>query len=200
MSMPLIIGPILAYIFHALEKNFNGQPTLIILDEAWLFLEHPIFSNKIKEWLKTLRKLNVSVIFATQSVDDAIKSPLVSVLNESCPSRIFLPNNRALEPKVSLGYESLGLNSRQIQILSHAIPKQQYYFQSSKGNCLFDLSLGPITLAFCAISKPEDRELIRKILLEYDNHLDFLKVYLHHKKLDWAWDIISNNISNDIGN
>ena len=194
MSTPNIIAPVLAYIFHVLEKRFTGQPTLMILDEAWLFLDHPIFANKIKEWLKTLRKKNVSVIFATQSVDDALNSPLVSALNESCPSRIFLPNDRAMEPSVSEGYESLGLNQRQIQILSHAMPKRQYYFQSYKGNCLFELGLGPIALAFCAASRPEDQKLVHQILEKSkNNHKEFLRSYFHNKNMDWAYDILDQH-------
>ncbi|WP_119344321.1 conjugal transfer protein TrbE [Facilibium subflavum] len=197
MSMPNIIAPVLAYIFHVLEKRFDGRPTLMILDEAWLFLDHPIFANKIKEWLKTLRKLNVSVVFATQSVDDAVKSPLVSALNESCPSRIFLPNDRAMEPAVTQGYEALGLNLRQVQILGHAMPKRQYYFQSHKGNCLFDLGLGPVALAFCAVSQPKERQFIREVLAQHKDYEYFLKTYLHHKGLDWAFDILNKHYQED---
>ncbi|TNF69491.1 MAG: conjugal transfer protein TrbE [Gammaproteobacteria bacterium] len=191
MATPNIIAPVLAYIFHVLEKRFKGQPTLMILDEAWLFLDHPIFADKIREWLKTLRKQNVAVVFATQSVDDALNSPLVSALNESCPSRIFLPNDRAMEPSVAEGYESLGLNTRQIQILAHAIPKRQYYFQSYKGNCLFDLGLGPIALAFCAASRPEDKKIVTQIREKSQgNHQEYLRSYLHTKGLDWAYNIM----------
>jgi len=193
MAMPSIIAPVLAYIFHVLEKGFDGRPTLMILDEAWLFLDHPIFASKIKEWLKTLRKLNISVVFAAQSVDDAVKSPLVSALNESCPSRVFLPNDRAMEPAVSEGYETLGLNLRQVQILAHAIPKRQYYFQSHKGNCLFDLGLGPIALAFCAVSTPKNRKLIQEISEQNKGYSHFIKSYLHSQRLDWAYKIIEKH-------
>ena len=191
MSTPRIIAPVLAYIFHVLEKRFTGRPTLMILDEAWLFLDHPMFADKIKEWLKTLRKHNVSVIFATQSVADALNSSLVSALNESCPSRIFLPNDRAMEPNVAEGYEKLGLNARQIQILSHATPKRQYYFQSYKGNCLFELGLGPVALSFCAVSGPEDKRKVAQVLTAVNNdHQEFLKKYLHSRDMDWAYKII----------
>ena len=194
MSTPTIVAPVLAYIFHTLEKRFDGRPTLMILDEAWLFLDHPMFASKIKEWLKTLRKYNVSVIFATQSVSDAIDSPLVSALNESCPSRIFLPNDRATEPNVSSGYEKLGLNSRQVQILSNALPKRQYYFQSYKGNCLFDLGLGPIALAFCAASTPKAKKIVTSLLSQSGNDLQgYVSKYLKEYNLDWANDILNTS-------
>ncbi len=61
---------ILTYLFHRLEERFDGRPTLLILDEAWIFLDHPLFAARIREWLKTLRKKNVAVVFATQSLAD----------------------------------------------------------------------------------------------------------------------------------
>lgn len=67
MELSSLVMPVLSYLFHRLEQRFDGRPTLLVLDEAWLFLDHPSFAAKIREWLKVLRKANVSVIFATQS-------------------------------------------------------------------------------------------------------------------------------------
>ena len=59
---------VLGYLFARFDERFDGAPTLLILDEAWLFLDDPVFAARIRQWLKTLRKKNVSVIFATQSL------------------------------------------------------------------------------------------------------------------------------------
>jgi type IV secretion system protein VirB4 len=190
METPAIVPPVLSYIFHVLEKRLTGAPTMLILDEAWLFLEHPLFQAKIREWLKTLRKMNTSVIFATQSVADILESEITSALLESCPSRIFLPNNRALEPNVEKAYLRLGLNSRQIQILSTALPKRQYYFESNQGNCLFDLGLGPIALAFCGVSRAEEKQLVCELHDKYQDHRQFLYRYLASKDLSWSHDLL----------
>lgn len=189
MSVPSVIPPLLSYLFHRLEKKFTGKPTLLILDEAWLFLDHPIFAAKIRDWLKSLRKQNVSVVFATQSIEDAFATSIAPTLLESCPSRILLPNDRVLEPKIRLSYEKLGLNDRQLQILSTALPKQQYYYQSRLGNRLFNLELGPIALAFCAASTKADQALIRNILIK-NGRENFLQNYLNEKKLDWVLEAI----------
>lgn len=185
MQTPEIIAPVLSYIFHVLQKRFDGRPTLLILDEAWLFLEHSLFAAKIKEWLKTLRKLNVSVIFATQSVDDALNSSVASSLLESCPSRIFLPNDRALEPNIYEKYVELGLNDRQINIIANATPKREYYFESHRGHSLFDLGLSNFALAFCGMSRPQDKKNILKL---HNKHKagEFLKAYFAEKGFDWA--------------
>ena len=195
MAMPEVVAPVLVYIFHQLEKRFDGSPTLLILDEAWLFLDHPLFASKIREWLKTLRKLNVSVVFATQSVDDTLKSEICTALIESCASRVFLPNDRALEPNIMEAYQDLGLNDRQIEILSGAIAKRQYYFESSRGNALFDLGLGPIGLAFSAVSSPQAKKKLLLLQQKHSDHHEFLKSYLKQSNLEWATEIIEARLN-----
>ncbi|MEM9243055.1 MAG: conjugal transfer protein TrbE [Pseudomonadota bacterium] len=191
MNVPSVIAPVLNYLFHRLEQRFDGSPTMLILDEAWLFLDHPAFAKKIREWLKSLRKQNVSVIFATQSVSDALNAEISSSLIESCLSRILLPNDRALEPQIRGDYEKLGLNDKQLQLLATAKPKQQYYYQSTIGNRLFDLLLQPIALAFCAASTPADQKLLHELYKEHGRE-GFVEAYLKTKQLAWAWDIIES--------
>ncbi|MCZ4287224.1 DUF853 family protein, partial [Marinobacter salarius] len=79
---------VLSYLFARFEERFDGAPTLLILDEAWLFLDDPLFAARIRQWLKTLRKKNVSVIFATQSLADIKDSSIAAAIIESCASRI----------------------------------------------------------------------------------------------------------------
>jgi type IV secretion/conjugal transfer VirB4 family ATPase len=158
------IAPTLDYLFHRLEGRFDGRPTLLVLDEAWLFLDDPLFAGKIREWLKTLRRRNVSVVFASQSLDDIANSKIASALIENCPTRIFLPNDRAEEPKTRKLYESFGLSPRQIQIIAQAIPKAQYYYQSRTGNRLFQLGLSPTALAIVGSSSKEDLSAMEEVL------------------------------------
>lgn len=182
-------APVITYLFHRLEARFTGAPTLLILDEAWLFLDNPMFAARIREWLKTLRKKNVSVVFATQSLADIDRSSIAPALVESCPTRIFLPNERALEPQSRETYERFGLNARQIEIISRAAPKQDYYYQSPLGCRLFDLELGPIGLALCGSSSPEDQKLIDRTLADAAP-TDFAETFLHTKGLPWAGDLL----------
>ncbi len=183
--------PTLTYLFHRLEERFDGRPCLLILDEAWVFLDDPEFAGRIREWLKTLRKKNVSVIFATQSLSDIAGSSIAPAIIESCPSRIFLPNERALEPGQRKIYDAFGLNARQTEIISCAIPKREYYFQSRQGNRLFDLNLGPVALTFCAASGKQDHHLLTRLTVETEG-AEFITRYLAAKNLDWAIPLIEN--------
>jgi type IV secretion system protein VirB4 len=177
--------PVLTYLFHRLEDRFDGRPSLLILDEAWVYLDNPLFAARIREWLKVLRKKNVAVVFATQSLADIADSSIAPAIIESCPQRIFLPNDRAIEPQARAAYERFGLNERQIELIARATPKRHYYLQSRRGNRLFELGLGPIALALCGASSPADQQRIDRVLAE-QGHEAFAAAFLRSADLDWA--------------
>jgi len=167
MANKAAVGPVLTYIFRSLEKRFDGRPTLLVLDEAWLFLDQGSFAAKIREWLKTLRKFNVAVVFATQSLADITRSSIAPALIESCPTRVFLPNPDAQTPQIAELYSAFGLNAQQIRIIASATPKREYYYQSATGNRLFELGLGPLTLTAVGASSPGDQQLISAVLAQH---------------------------------
>ena len=189
MASPAAVRSVLGYLFARFDERFDGAPTLLILDESWLFLDDPMFAARIRQWLKTLRKKNVSVVFATQSLADIQNSSIASAIIESCATRIFLPNPQATEPQIRTIYEVFGLNSRQIEIVATAQPKRDYYYQSRLGNRLFDLDLGPTTLAFAGASTPQDQRDIDRVLLDAGVP-GFADAWLRHCSLDWAADLL----------
>ena len=162
---------------------------MLIVDEGWLALDNESFAGQLREWLKTLRKKNASVIFATQSLSDIDGSAIAPAIIESCPTRLFLPNERAIEPQITAIYRRFGLNDRQIEILARATPKRDYYCQSRRGNRLFELGLGDIALAFTAASAKSDQAAIAEILRQ-NGRAGFVSAWLKHRGLVWTADII----------
>ncbi|EEP5037155.1 VirB4 family type IV secretion/conjugal transfer ATPase [Vibrio cholerae] len=155
--------PVLLYLFRRIERSLKGQPAVIILDEAWLMLGHPAFREKIREWLKVLRKANCLVLMATQSLSDAANSGILDVIVESTATKIFLPNVYARDEDTSALYRRMGLNARQIEILATAVPKRQYYYVSENGRRLYDLALGPLALSFVGASDKESVAAIKQL-------------------------------------
>jgi type IV secretion system protein VirB4 len=129
------------------------------------------------------------VIFATQSLSDIDGSAIAPAIIESCPTRVFLPNERAIEPQITAIYRRFGLNDRQIEILARATPKRDYYCQSRRGNRLFELGLGDVALAFTAASSKSDQSAIAQIVAER-GRVGFVAAWLKHRGLAWAADII----------
>jgi type IV secretion system protein VirB4 len=180
--------PAMHYLFHRMERRFDGKPTLMILDEAWLFLSHPVFAERIQAWLKTLRKKNVYVVFATQEIADAMRSSIMPTLISACQTKIYLPNKEAGIPKIREMYESLGLSDTEIQILSSARPKHDYFYRSPNGRRKFSLDMGKIALTFCSTNSPDDHRFFDAMEREYEPR-QFIAEMLKHKGIE----LIANN-------
>ncbi|MCP5273245.1 MAG: VirB4 family type IV secretion/conjugal transfer ATPase [Burkholderiales bacterium] len=159
--------PTLLYLFRRIERSLHGQPAAILLDEAWLMLGHPVFRAKIREWLKVMRKNNCLVLMATQSLSDAANSGILDVIVESTATKIFLPNVFARDEEAAALYRRMGLNTRQIEILATAVPKQHYYTVSENGRRLYELALGPLALAFVGSTDKESIATIRNLCAKY---------------------------------
>jgi len=142
-----IVQFILSYLFFRVEQTFSGDPVLLVLDEAWFFLDNEIFAAKMREWLKVLRKKNVYVVLATQEVADAQNSTIFSTIVNACFTKILLPNPNAGTTDFPL-YRLIGLGDIHIHALVNAAQKQDYLYFSEKGAQLFRFDLGPEEIAF----------------------------------------------------
>ncbi len=91
------LPPVLLYLFHRIGQALDGTPTQIELDEGWALVDNPVFAPSLKDWLKTIRKLNGHVIFATQSPEDAAHSSIADTLVQSAATQIYLPNPKATD-------------------------------------------------------------------------------------------------------
>ncbi|MDX1924633.1 MAG: VirB4 family type IV secretion/conjugal transfer ATPase [Rickettsiaceae bacterium] len=119
----ICLSPVLLYVFHRINISLDGSPTMIVLDEAWALIDNPVFAPKIKDWLKVLRKLNTFVVFATQSVEDAVKSQISDTLIQQTATQIFLPNLKATE----VYRTSFMLSQREYEIIKTTDPSSRYF-------------------------------------------------------------------------
>ena len=183
--------PALFYLFHAVEKRFNGRPTLLILDEAWLFLKHSVFMNQLQSWLKTLRKKNVYVVFATQEVADAAGSPIMATILSACHTKIYLPDEEALTPVMSETYHRFGLSDAEIQLLSYMQAKRDYYYRSVNGHRVFNLNMGPIALTFAGMSTPDDQKFMDELIKNVQPDKRSAKM-LRYRNIEWGAVLLDN--------
>jgi type IV secretory pathway VirB4 component len=140
--------------------------------------------NQLREWLKTFRKWNASVILATQSLADLAESHLQNLVLESCPTIVLLANPKA-NNQARKYYEQIGLNSVQINIIHEMLPKREYYFTSPLGNRVISFNLGRVALAFVGVSGVKERLAVEAMIAKYGDdwpaaHLRSLGIY------DWA--------------
>lgn len=161
------VTPALYFLLHQCEKQFDGSPVILILDEAHTFFANRIFAERIAVWLKTLRKLNVSVVFATQEIEDALKSPIAHTIISQCPTKIYLADENAETPLSKEGYRKFGLEDSEIHLLAQGMQKQRdYYYKSSLGRRQFQLALDELQLGIIT-TEATDLALLDRIEQEY---------------------------------
>ena len=175
----------LEYLFHKLEKEMfaHEKPTLLILDECWLMLDNKRFAEKIKEWMKILRKKNVALVLATQQLSDVANSIIKNPIMESCLTKIYLPN-KEMSSQNEEAYLDFGLNDREIESLRIGRPKLDYLYKSSLGSRVFQLGLSKLELAYVGSAGSDDQQKCIEILesLKGENISEKEKTKLFNKE------------------
>ena len=168
MEKPKVLLPVLEYLFHRIETEKLGKdiPTLVVLDECWVFLRHERMKAKIEEWLKVLRKANASVVFATQSLSDIEKSSIATTIKDACMTKIFLPNENALSTHSKI-YEGYNLSQVAIATIDRAYGQRQYLYNSKYGTRLFELNLSKLELAYVGAGDDISKAMIEKLSNTY---------------------------------
>ncbi|MDF1834874.1 MAG: VirB4 family type IV secretion/conjugal transfer ATPase [Alteraurantiacibacter sp. bin_em_oilr2.035] len=114
LENPKLRTPVMMYLFHRIDERLDGQPTMILIDEGWKALDDEIFAARIRDWLKTLRKRNALVGFATQSARDALDSKISTALVEQTATMVFMPNARARPEDYCEGF---GLTEHELALI-----------------------------------------------------------------------------------
>src|SRR6202007_2491503 len=93
-----------------------------VIDEAWIFLKNRTIRDWITRAEKTWRKKNAAMVLATQSLVELAASDMLHIVNESCPTKIFLSN-----PNIDrkLYAEVFQLNDSQLELLESLVPKRE---------------------------------------------------------------------------
>ena len=189
--IPHVMGPLL----RQAEDRLTGVPTLISLDEGWVWLQREFFQGKIQDYLLTLRKKNGVVLFSTPSLKHLIESPLGTDIYDSCVTKIFLANAQALTPEVGRRYRDLGLTERDCTIIATLARKREYYYMGPHGRCVFELGAGPITVAFNGAGSKDELAAIATVYHRAPQ--DFARNWLTHRGLHEAADRLERGEDDD---
>jgi len=147
LDSPRLRTPAMMYLFHRIEERLDGRPTLLLIDEGWKALDDAVFAARIRDWLKTLRKRNALVGFATQSARDALDSRIATALVEQTATMLFMPNPRARAEDHCGGF---GLTEHELQIIRSLPPHSRCFLVKQAGASVvvrLDLSGMPEVLA-----------------------------------------------------
>jgi len=123
--------PLMAYLFHRVEQLIDGRRIIIVIDEFWKALQDDDFRDLAHNKLKTIRKQNGLMLFATQSPQDAIASPIAHTIIEQCPTQIFLPNARGNHSDYVGGFK---LTEREYELIARELSVESRRFVLKQGH------------------------------------------------------------------
>ncbi len=175
-------APWLLYVFHRIDELLNGEKTIIMLDEGWKMLDDPVFTSRIKDWMKTIRKQNGILGFATQSVRDAINSEVGDTIIEQSFTQIFLPNNKASEEDYCKGF---GLTQQELMIIRELTPESRcFLIKHGTDSVIAKLDLSNMDDFIAVLSgRTETVKLLEEIMKEKGKSPeDWLDTFLLRRK------------------
>lgn len=180
--------PVLFYLCHLVERQLDGRPTLVNIDEAWKFLDEKKAGDRLLQWLREWRKSNAAVILSTQNVN-AIEqnNPLVfSEISMACSTKLFLANPNATEEQFIGAYKKLGCKDAEIRRVRRLKSKREYFIKKGDFRRTYSLDMNDreIGLSVVGASSKEDLKMIDKLNFEQANEEELLMQWFDYKGLD----------------
>lgn len=133
--------PLMAYLFYRVEQLIDGRRIIIVIDEFWKALADEGFRDLAQNKLKTIRKQNGLMLFATQSPRDALNSPIAHTIIEQCPTQVFMPNSRGSRADYVDGFK---LTEREYELIARELSNESRRFIVKQGHnsVVAELNLG----------------------------------------------------------
>lgn len=133
--------PLMAYLFHRIEQKIDGRRIVIVIDEFWKALADEGFRDLAQNKLKTIRKQNGLMLFATQSPGDMRQSAIAHTIIEQCPTKIFTPNAYGNATDYIDGFK---LTAREWELIGRELSPESRRFIVKQGHnsVVAELNLG----------------------------------------------------------
>ena len=112
---------------------------LMVVDEAWRYMQDPAVLNYLAEAAKTWRKKNAALVLATQSAVDVTGTPGASALLESIPTKLFLANAELPDEAGAL----FRLNESEVARIRALTPKRELYLRRPDEAAVLRLEVDP---------------------------------------------------------
>lgn len=165
---PAVLEALLFYVLHR-ASNEIGDPKklgtfkLFLLDEAWLFIRNETIRDYVTQAQKTWRKHNAAMLLATQSVKELATSGMLTVVAESCPTKIFLANPD-MEPQVYR--DAFGLNDTELDLIAGLVPPGQMLIRKQAGSKKVHLNVDSLSY-WMATNNAKDNVLKQQYFERY---------------------------------
>jgi type IV secretory pathway VirB4 component len=112
-------GPLMVVLWRMIRRLCSAdRPMIIPIDEAWMAMAGP-FLELLEVGMRTFRRENARVIFATQSAKDFADSDLAKIVLNACSLKIFFPDLAMKNDDVAAAYVACGVDADWIERMTH---------------------------------------------------------------------------------
>lgn len=116
---PAAIAPLMAVLWRMIRRLCRpDRPMVIPIDEAWMAMGGP-FLELLEQGMRTFRRDNARVVFATQSAVDFANSDLAKIVLNACSVKIFYPDKAMLDDTVAAAYVACGVPAEQVDRMTY---------------------------------------------------------------------------------
>jgi type IV secretion system protein TrbE len=144
---PEVLEPLLFYVLHRASNEITDPNKLatfkvFLLDEAWLFIKNEAIRNYVVQAQKTWRKHNAAMILATQSIKELEESGMLTIVAESCPTKVFLANP---EMNREVYREAFHLNDTELGLIAGLVPPGQMLIRKAQTSKKVQLNVDSVS-------------------------------------------------------
>ena len=119
-SQKAIIVPVMFYLLHRIEANFDDSPCIIVLKQPWEMLDNQVIAPYLAEFLEKAKSKNCVVLFASDDDPKIIKSEITPIIKKYLATEIYMPN-ADIQPYYK---DVLDLKEDEIQIIKMMNPNE----------------------------------------------------------------------------
>jgi type IV secretory pathway VirB4 component len=107
-------------------RQHPGRQRLLVVDEAWLLLQHPQGGGFLESIVRLARSYGLGLVFITQDVRNVLRDPRGSVIAENVFTTLLLRQSSKSDHQTSLSQqllaEQFGLSAEEQRMLGSAQP------------------------------------------------------------------------------
>jgi type IV secretion/conjugal transfer VirB4 family ATPase len=146
-NFPVAAALFMDYAFYRIAQWLDGKRyTVIEVEEAGFFFQYERFYQRLEVWAVTIRKLNATLLLATQSLAQVARIKNFEILKENIPNIFYLPNRDA-KNNLHLYCDIFGLTPHQVDMIANAVPNRDYLWVTPDQTRMLQASFPKETLA-----------------------------------------------------
>ncbi len=131
----------ISYVMRQIERRCAArEPTVFVIDEAWVIAGNEYGAEILKNAYTTYRKLNVMMMMMTQIPDHILSSPASKSILENTSTQLLFPSRSGNEAD----YRAIGLNDAELGALRAHFGERVMLMKKSDESVWLDVDIGAL--------------------------------------------------------